>query len=98
MLKQAEVEDTEQKKKEKAEKKQREAEAKKKAEARKAAESAKQKAISSKGKSKAVVSSDSDEAEEMDGPELPKTKKWKLGSGKSKTDETVVEAVVPCLR
>jgi membrane protein involved in colicin uptake len=99
MLKQAEVEDAEQKKKEKAEKKQREAEAKKKAEeARKAAESAKRKAVSSKGKSKAVVSSDSDEAEETDGPELPKTKKRKLGSGKSKMDETVVEAVVPCLR
>jgi membrane protein involved in colicin uptake len=99
MLKQAEVENTEQKKKEKAEKKQREAEAKKKAEeARKAAESAKRKAVSSKGKSKAVVLSDSDEAEEMDGLELPKMKKRKLGSGKSKTDEMVVEAVVPCLR
>ena len=102
MMKKAADADAEQKKQERAAEKKRkaeEAEAKRKAEeaARKvAAESAKRKAGSSKGKSKEViVESDDNDSE---GPELPKIKKWKLAGGKSKTDETVIEAVVPCFQ
>ena len=59
-----------------------------------AMESTKQKAGLSKGKSKEVVIESDNDSE---GPELPKTKKRKLASGKSKTDESVIEAVVPCV-
>jgi hypothetical protein len=97
MLKQAEIEDAAQKKRERAEKKRREeAEAKRKAEEavrKMAAESAKWKAGLSKGKSKEVTVESDDDSKE---PEVPKTEKRKLAGRKSKTDETVVEAVVPC--
>ena len=48
----------------------------------------------SKGKSKEVVIESDNNSE---GPELPKTKKQKLAGGKSKTDESVIEAVVLCI-
>jgi hypothetical protein len=60
-----------------------------------AAESMKQKARSSKGKSKEVIVESDDNSEE---PEVPKTNKRKLASGKSKTDKTVVKVVVLCFR
>jgi hypothetical protein len=49
----------------------------------------------SKGKGKEATVESDDDSEE---PEVPKTKKRKLVSGKSKMDETVVEAVVPCFQ
>jgi hypothetical protein len=58
-------------------------------------ESVKRKARSSKGKSKEVTVKSDDNSEE---PEVLKTEKRKLAGGKSKTDETVVEVVVPWLQ
>jgi hypothetical protein len=58
-------------------------------------ESTKWKAGSSKGKNKEVVVESDDNSE---GPEFPKMKKRKLASRKSKMDESVVEAVVSCIR
>jgi hypothetical protein len=49
----------------------------------------------SKGKSREVVVESDDDSE---GPEFPKTKKRKLAGGKSNTDESVVKAVVSCVR
>jgi hypothetical protein len=48
-----------------------------------------------KGKSKEVVVESDDDSE---GPEFPETKKQKLAGGKSKMDESVIEAVVSCIR
>jgi hypothetical protein len=100
LLREAVAVDAEQKKQEwVAEKKQKEeAEKKRRAEeavCKASVESAKRKAGSSKGKSKEVVVESDDDSE---GPEFPKTKKRKLAGRKSKTDKSVVEAVVSCVQ
>ena len=59
------------------------------------AESTKQKAWLSKGKNKEVIVESDDNSE---GAKVPKTKKRKLAGGKSKMDETVVKAVIPCFQ
>jgi hypothetical protein len=96
LLREAVAADAEQKKQERAAEKKWKEEAEKK---RRAVEAARkvsaESAKSSKGKSKEVVVESDDDSE---GPEFPKTKKRKLAGGKSKTDESVVEAVVSCIR
>jgi hypothetical protein len=96
LLREVVAADVEQKKQEwAAEKKQKEEVEKKQKVEEASAESAKQKAGLSKGESKEVVVESDDDSE---GPEVPKTKKRKLAGRKSKTDETVVEVVVPCFQ